>query len=37
MQGLEDELDELLSFMTEEEQHEFIDGVYTVLEGVNHE
>lgn len=37
MQALEDELTELLSFMTEEERDEFIDDMYTILEGVNHE
>ena len=37
MKRLEDELTDLLSFMTEEEQYEFIDSVYTALEGINHE
>lgn len=37
MQTLEDELTELLSFMTEEERYNFIDDMYAILEGVNHE
>lgn len=37
MQALEDELTELLSFMTEEERDAFIDDMYAILEGDNHE